>query len=114
MNDIIRKNNFGQLSYCRDCQLFNLTFSNILIELTERELIAFHMIVKEINIDYWNNHPNSQTHRRKFPINTNQKNLVLIFDFFELKALKELVLIIVSNKKKYISYNEIDNQINFN
>ena len=36
--DIIRKNNFGQLSYCKDCGTFHLTFSNILIELSEKWL----------------------------------------------------------------------------
>lgn len=50
--DIIRKNNFGQLSYCKDCGTFHLTFSNILIELSDRELRAFHMVVKEIDIDF--------------------------------------------------------------
>ena len=79
--DIIRRNNFGQLSYCKDCGTFHLTFSNILIELSDRELRAFHMVVKEIDIDFWKNIPNNQTVRRNFPINTSQQNLVLIFDF---------------------------------
>ena len=112
--DIIRKNNFGQLSYCKDCGSFHLTFSNILIELSDRELRAFHMVVKEIDIDFWKNIPNNQTVRRNFPINTSQQNLVLIFDFYELEALKELVMISESKRKDFISCSEINYEMSLN
>ena len=72
------------------------------------------MVVKEIDIDFWKNIPNNQTVRRNFPINTSQQNLVLIFDFYELEALKELVMISESNRKDFISCSEIDYEIILN
>lgn len=107
---IIRKNKFGQLSYCRDCEIFHLTFSNILIELSDKELRAFHLVVKEIDVDFWNNHPNSRIVRRNFPINTSQQNLVL---FFDLEALRELVMI-SEKKKDFISFSDIDYDMSLN
>ena len=110
---IIRKNKFGQLSYCRECGIFHLTFSNILIELSDKELRAFHLVVKEIDVDFWNNHPNSQIVKRNFPINTSQQNLVLVFDFYELEALRELVMI-SEKKKDFISFSDIDYDMSLN
>ena len=107
---IIRKNKFGQLSYCRDCEIFHLTFSNILIELSDKELRAFHLVVKEIDVDFWNKHPNSRIVRRNFPINTSQQNLVL---FFDLEALRELVMI-SEKKKDFISFSDIDYDMSLN
>ena len=107
---IIRKNKFGQLSYCRECGIFHLTFSNTLIELSEKELKAFHLVVKEIDVDFWNKHPNSRIVRRNFPINTSQQNLVL---FFDLEALRELVMI-SEKKKDFISFSDIDYDMSLN
>ena len=45
----------------------------------------------------------SKSGKRKYPINTSQQNLVLIFDLNELYALRELVLIGSSNCKEFIS-----------
>ena len=112
--DIIRKNRFGQLSYCKDCGIFHLTFSNILIEMTDRELRAFHLVVKELDVDYWNNPPNNQIIRKNFPINTSQENLVLIFDFSELEALKDLVMVSDSKRKNFISYSDINYNMGLN
>tara|TARA_B100001142_G_scaffold234380_1_gene232763 strand:+ start:805 stop:1029 length:225 start_codon:yes stop_codon:yes gene_type:complete len=72
------------------------------------------MVVKEIDIDFWKNIPNNQTVRRNFPINTSQQNLVLIFDFYELEALKELVIISESKRKDFISCSDIDYEISLN
>ncbi len=112
--DVIRKNKFGQLSYCKDCGLFHLTFSNILIELSEIELRAFHIVVKEIDIEYWNNNSINQNCIRIFPINTSQKNLVLVFDYHELEALRELVMVSNIKRKEFISFSDIDYDINLN
>ena len=111
---VIRKNKFGELLYCKNCGIFHLSFSNILIELSERELRAFHMAVKEIDIDYWNNVPFNQTIKRKFPICTSQENLVLVFDFYELECLKELVMISNLKRKDFISFSDIDYVISLN
>ena len=101
--NVVRKNFFGQLCYCEAHSIFHLSFANVLIELTHKELKAFHLVVKEIDIEYWNNLSINKNHKRKYPINTSQQNLVLMFDLNELYALRELVLIGSSNCKKYIT-----------
>lgn len=101
--NVVRKNFFGELCYCEFHNLFHLSFANILIELTHRELMAFHLVVKEIDIEYWSNLCINKKHKRKYPIKTSQQNLVLIFDLNELYALRELVLIGSSNCKESIS-----------
>ena len=50
---LIKKNGFGQLSFCKECSLFYLKFSSVLIELTRKEFRAFHLIVKDIDTNYW-------------------------------------------------------------
>ena len=104
--NIVRKNFFGELCYCSDHKIFHLMFSNILIELTESELRAFHLVVKEIDVDYWNKLKINKEHKRKFPICTSQQNLVLLFNLKELEALRELVLINSKISKKYISFQD--------
>ena len=101
--NVVRKNFFGELCYCEFHNLFHLSFANILIELTHRELMAFHLVVKEIDIEYWSNLCINKKHKRKYPIKTSQQNLVLLFDLNELYALRELVLIGSSNCKESIS-----------
>ncbi len=112
--NVVRKNFFGELCYCKSHSLFHLSFANILIELTHEELMAFHLVVKEIDIEYWSNLSINNNHKRKYPINTSQQNLVLIFDLNELYALRELVLIGSSNCKECISPVDIGLPISLN
>ena len=112
--NIISKNVNGQLSYCKDCKVFDLTFNNILIELTPRELILFQNVIKNIDVDYWESHFNKKYVKRNIPIMTGQKNLILVFSLAELHALKELVLNENEERKKLISISKIDYDLSLN
>ena len=66
--NIISKNVNGQLSYCKDCKVFDLTFNNILIELTPRELISFQNVLIAIE-NLMMNARNNNFHKKDFPSN---------------------------------------------
>ena len=104
---IIKKNGFGQLSFCKECNLFYIKFSSVLIELTQKEFIAFHSVVKDIDTGYWERLNKYSHDSRIYPISTSQQNLVLIFNKRELQALKELVLITKSERESYVSLFDI-------
>lgn len=76
--------------------------------MTPRELISFQILIKNINVDYWQSHFNKKYVKRNIPIVTMQQNLILIFSFAELNALKDLVLISKGEKTELISISEID------
>ena len=111
---IISKNVNGQLSYCKDCKVFDLTFNNILIELTPRELISFQNVIKKIDVDYWESHFNKKYVKRNIPIMTLQQNLILVFSLAELYALKELVLKDNKERNELISISKIDYDLTAN
>ena len=104
---MIKKNGFRQLSFCKECNLFYLKFSSVLIELTRKEFIAFHSVVKDIDTGYWERLNKYSHESRIYPISTSQQNLVLIFNKRELQALKELVLITKSERDSYVSLFDI-------
>ena len=105
---LIKKNGFGQLSFCKECNLFYLKFSSVLIELTRKEFRAFHLVVKDIDTNYWDRLNKYSHESRIYPISTSQQNLVLIFNKSELQALKELVLITESENSNYASLFDIN------
>ena len=104
---LIKKNGFGQLSFCNECKLFYLKFSSVLIELTHKEFKSFHLVVKDIDTNYWEKINKYSNESRIYPISTSQQNLVLIFNKRELQALKELVLITKSESESFISIFDI-------
>jgi len=114
LNNIIKRNKNGQLSFCRDCKRFNLTFNNILIELTPRELNAFQAMVKDIDVEYWESHFSKKHFKRNIPITTSLQNLILVFDLSEFLALKELVFNTAPKKNNLISLSEIDYDLTLN
>jgi len=93
----IAKNYYGQLSFCETCEMFHLTFTNIYIELTLKELDAFQHHVATIDIEYWEEKYDSMPIKRKIVINTLQHNLSLLFNRSELAAFKDLLF---DNTKK--------------
>ena len=101
---IIKKNNYGELSYCKNCHLYFLRFSNLLIELTHNELKAFLLVVKNVDINHWKKINKSSSNTRIFPISTCQQNLVLVFNSSELEAIKDLVSIYKSEYPKPTSF----------
>lgn len=106
--ETIAKNTYGQLSFCKHCDVYHLTFTNIYVELTNRELKAFQDYVTKIDIDYWEDKYDAMPIKRKIAIKTMQHNLSLLFNRSELTAFKNLLF---QNTKKpgcVLSVCEID------
>jgi hypothetical protein len=88
----IAKNCNGQLSYCENCKVYHLTFNNIYIEFTKKELMSFQKFVKDIEVEYWETKYDRMVMKRKIPIQTMQQNLSMMFNRQELESLQELIL----------------------
>lgn len=104
----LSKNYQGQLDHCLNCNVYQLLFNNIYLEFTEREIKAFQKFVVEIDIEYWNACCERAFLKRKIPIQTQQQNLVLMFDQQELNALKDLIFQHASKPNMPITVSEID------
>ncbi|MFT5892447.1 MAG: hypothetical protein ACI9Y7_002557 [Dokdonia sp.] len=88
----IAKNCDGQLSFCTSCKVYHLTFNNLYIEFTPRELHAFRHYVSGIEVEYWEMKYERMVMKRKIPIQTMQQNLSMMFNKQELVSLKELIM----------------------
>jgi hypothetical protein len=98
----------GELSICEGCNNYSLTFNNLIFQFDKRQLIEFREYVYQIDIDYWLSYSSCTTQRRKIPIQTFHKNLVLVFDFFEITELKKLLGIYKLDKNDILSPEDID------
>ncbi|GGG39146.1 hypothetical protein GCM10011344_45030 [Dokdonia pacifica] len=88
----IAKNCDGQLSFCENCQVYHLTFNNLYIEFTARELESFKRYVSGIEVEYWEMKYERMVIKRKIPIQTMQQNLSMMFNKQELLSLKDLIM----------------------
>ena len=88
----IAKNCNGQLSFCETCKMYHLTFSNLYIEFTPKELESFKRYVSGIDVEYWEMKYERMVIKRKIPIQTMQQNLSMMFNRQELESLKDLIL----------------------
>lgn len=89
--ETIAKNCNGQLSFCKGCKVYHLTFNNIYLELTKQEMLSFQKYVSEIDIEYWETKYDSMPIKRKIVINTLQSNLSILFNRSELDSFKDLL-----------------------
>ena len=60
-------------------------------QVPRKEFRAFHLVVKDLDTNYWDRLNKYSHESRIYPISTSQQNLVLIFNKRELQALKELI-----------------------
>lgn len=89
---IISQNHNGQLAKCEKCNLYNLTYNNILFEFTNDEFESFKHFLKTIEPEFCKKTHNSSFNKRNIPINTYQKNLFLVFSSREIQDLKKMLL----------------------
>jgi hypothetical protein len=75
-------------------------------------MTAFMTYLEEIDASYWESECYSLNLKRRLPIPTAQKNLILLIDRQELEELKHLVF--GANSNKLLSFYEIDYNISFN
>jgi hypothetical protein len=102
----LAKNCDGQLSFCKTCILYHLTFNNIRIEFTKRELQIFIDHVNGIEAAYWESRYERTVVQRKITIQTMQQNLTLVFNKQELMSLKTLLN--QTTKKPFEKLNVMD------
>lgn len=105
---IISRVNSGELSICKCCKTYALTFNNVFFRFTEEQLHKFKMYISQINIDYWLDYNACSTQKRKIPIPTSHQNLILIFDVYEIKELRVLLGIDIIYQSKIIETADID------
>jgi len=89
--EIISRNYNGELSYCTCCKTYHLHFNNLYFEFSEEELNNFKQIIC-FSEDLVADMPaNKRMMKRHIPIETGQVNMVLMFNFKEIKALRGLL-----------------------
>ncbi|TPN87022.1 DUF6686 family protein [Aquimarina algicola] len=88
---IISEIKTGQLAKCDTCQLYHLTFNNLLFQFTIEEFESFRKYLYHLEVDYWEHKHIDSDLSRKIPIPTLQENLFLMFNRKEINDLKKLV-----------------------
>tara|TARA_B100000902_G_C27021891_1_gene770040 strand:+ start:339 stop:692 length:354 start_codon:yes stop_codon:yes gene_type:complete len=104
----LAKNYNGKLSFCENCELYQLIFNNIYIEFSIKEFELFKNFVAPIEVEYWEHKNENLIIKRKISIGTLQENLSLIFCKQELKSLKDLVSRNTKRPYEKISLIDID------
>ena len=98
----------GELSICQGCNTYSLTFNNIIFNFEKDQLLQFREYVSNLDIDYWLEYSSCTTQKRKIPIQTFHKDLILVFDLFEINELKKLLDIYKGTEKEHLSPEDID------
>lgn len=104
----IAKNCNGQLSFCESCKVYHLTFNNIYIEFTKKQLKIFKKHINNIEIEYWETKHDRVVIDRKIPILTMQQNLTMVFNRQELQSLKDLIFLDTKQPDDYLSILDVD------
>jgi hypothetical protein len=105
---IISRVKNGELSMCLNCKNYNLVFNNIFFQFDKVQLKQFREYISKIEIEYWLDFSACSTQRRKIPVPTFHENLILVFDNFEIEALKKLLGIKKSQLNNVLSPGDIE------
>lgn len=106
--ETLAKNCHGDLSFCSSCSVYHLTFGNIYIELTPKEMLGFRNYVTDVDIEYWECKYERMPIKRKIVIKTMQQNLSLMFNRSELASLKNLLVFNTKKPNEALSVLDID------
>lgn len=87
---ILNRTKHGSLIYCKDCELFHLSYGQFHLSFCKKELRHFYQFLNGLDLDYWEQHYGDGT-KRKIPIPTLQNNLYLMLTRAELEELKGLM-----------------------
>lgn len=81
----------GELSFCKQCNIYHLEFNNIYFEFSISQFKYFQAYLLTINSQFWEQKYACASFKRKIPIPSMQNNLVLMFNRQEIEELKTLV-----------------------
>ena len=92
--------------------MYQLSFNNLIFNLSSYEILRFSSYLKEIDSDYWEKEYENSVYERKIPIPTLQSNFIILLDK---KELDELCYLIDFKKNKYLlKFKEIDYNLIYN
>lgn len=98
----------GELTICKNCNMYHLSFNNIYFEFNRKQLLKFRKHIAKINPDNWEKSYSNIKGSRKIPIQTLHQNLYLIFNRQELQELNTLLAIETKFKQQLIDIDDID------
>ncbi|WP_303316829.1 DUF6686 family protein [Flavivirga abyssicola] len=104
----------GELSICEQCNVYHVEFNNIYFEFTPNEFDHFKDYLLNIELDYWEERYSCAKVKRKIPIPSMQKNLVLMFNRQEIKELKLLFCGEECSFENVLHANDIDYKLILN
>lgn len=109
---ILRKSTNGILLFCDHSNSFQLSYKNLLIDLSSCELLEFIKYFKKINCPYWEKEYVNSIYEKKIPIPTNQRNLMVMMNVSEIQE----ILFLVGNFKSchFLKVDDIDYKLVLN
>ena len=100
---IISSSSNGELTVCRVCEIYSLTYNNLFFQFDKEQLLQFRKYIQHIDINYWLDFYSQTTKKRKIPISTPNEGLVLFFNEEEIADLKSLMLLKSASKNKLLA-----------
>ncbi|WCO02670.1 DUF6686 family protein [Psychroserpens ponticola] len=111
---VLSKVSHGELSICNECKLYHLEFNNVYFEFTTAQFKRFKNFILTLDEAYWETKYANAKVSRKIPIPSKQTNLVLMFNRYEIRELKQLFKFASTNCSWYLSVDDIDYKLVLN
>ncbi|MEO0573065.1 MAG: DUF6686 family protein [Bacteroidota bacterium] len=105
---VINHTRNGFFSQCQRCKSFHISFGNIFLDLTQKELNHFKKFLSGLNPDHWEQVYCSCAVKRKIPIPTLQTNLQIMLNRSELEELKLLLGMTEESTSELITAEKVD------
>lgn len=109
---ILKKSTNGILLFCEYSNMFQLSYKNILLDLSSFELLEFTKYLKKIDCVYWEHEYVNSIYEKKIPIPTVQKNLILMMNVSEIE--ETLYLLDNFKNSQFLKVDQIDYKLVLN
>ena len=112
---IISQNRYSQLSKCENCNLYSLTYNNILFEFTPVEFESFKRFLEKLELESCTKRYKLSYKKRNIPIGTIQQNLFLVFSSKEIKDIRKLLSATIPTENyEILPFKKIDYKLQLN
>lgn len=105
---VINHTKNGFFLQCEKCKSYQVSFGNIYLELTEKELTHFQGFLAQLDPNHWERVYCNCTIKRKIPIPTLQSNLQIMLNRAELEEFKILLNVNATNATALITAENVD------
>lgn len=109
---LLSKTKSGEFSFCKTCKIFHLEFNNLYFEFTPKQYHTFKKYILALDCQFWERKYECACLKRKIPIPSQQENLILMFNRYEIEEMRALIN--PKNGIKLIGLNSIDYKIILN